>query len=99
MFRNTAACRIWWLAPKPPMPPGEAVTIAAGLPNLLAEADIFRRRVRVVVLVVERQAADIDYVAVEIVAADGADRPRHLPVDAAFAKAADEDRDLVGHCA
>jgi hypothetical protein len=30
MLRKTQAWRIWWFAPKPPMLPGDAVTIAAG---------------------------------------------------------------------
>ena len=65
--------------------------------DLLAEADPLLGRVRVEVLVVERQVADLDHRAVEIVGAQGTDRPRDLAVDAPLAKAADDDRDLVGH--
>ena len=65
--------------------------------DLLPEAHPLCRRIGVEVLVVERQIPDLDHRTVEIVVAQSADRPRDLAVDAALAKAADDDRDPVGH--
>src|SRR5206468_5202507 len=67
------------------------------LADLLAEADPLLGRVAVEVLVVERQVADIDHRAIEIVVSKRADRARDLAIDATFAKAADDDRDTIGH--
>ena len=30
-FKKTSDCRRWWFAPKPPIPPGDAVTTKPGL--------------------------------------------------------------------
>src|SRR5205085_10549247 len=65
--------------------------------DLLAEAEPLLGRIGVQVLIVERQVADLDHGAVEIVAADSAHRSGHLAVDASFTKAADDDGDSVGH--
>src|SRR6476661_5590464 len=72
---------------------------AVGRANLLAKAKILLGLLgkRIEVLVVEGQIADLDHRAVEVVAPQRADRAGDLAVDAAFAKAADDDRDLVGH--
>ena len=130
MSRNTQAWRSWWLAPNPPIAPGEAVTIAAGflLPHALAigpradvdrilehagdRAIIFGRDeqdavgrgdlaresasiaaggLRLEILVVERQVADLDDVAVEpVVGACAQIDLRDLAVDAVLAQRADE---------
>jgi hypothetical protein len=50
------------------------------------------------ILVEQRQVADLDHRAVEIVIPDRAHRPGDLSIDATFAKASDDDPDLVtGH--
>src|SRR6185437_13226130 len=70
-----------------------------GSPDLVAEPNVRLGliRKRVIVLVVERQVADLDHGAVEIVATKRADRAGHPAVETSFPKAADDDRDLVGH--
>ena len=79
---------------------GRAEQDAVGGGDLFAEPGVGRRLFgqRVILLIVEREVADLDHRAVETIVADRANGARHLAVDAVGAKAADEDRDfVVGH--
>src|SRR5258708_32706897 len=70
---------------------------AVGLGNLLAEAHPLLRGVGIKILIVKWKVPNFDHRPFEIVIAKSADRPGDFSVDASFAKAADDDRDLVGH--
>src|SRR6185436_11742901 len=63
---------------------------------LLTEPDVglWLLTLKIVVLAIQRQVADIDHPAFQLVAAQGTDRARDLAVDAVFPEAADDDRDL-----
>jgi hypothetical protein len=64
--------------------------------DLLLECDRRRRRVGVVVLVVEGQLADLDDLERERRRRHGDQRLGELAVERALAKAADDDRDAAG---
>src|SRR3546814_4834596 len=77
---------------------GRAEQDAVGGRDPLAKAPIFFGRVRIIVLAVKRQIADLDNAAVERFRCECANRARDLAVDAVPAKAADDDGGLVpGH--